>query len=203
MTFVEKIEKKLLPNDISISLILFVFGAWLFWFFTFFANDKNVSWMSEGLILIILAISYLSLGIGLYGIIKSSTIFLYNLSIKIIKKLTMTFLIGKSLIKKVYDNTTNKQDRILKKLDIIEHRLSIIELLLNIEYSPEAFENDDVKYKKIVDSLKGLDKVSVSFIQRKFSIGYARAARFMDKLEEDKIVEPTKKGLNLRKVLKK
>lgn len=193
-------NKRIPPKEYLISIILIFLGfVLLYLIFTVVINNILGGYTA----LIIASIGYLLLGIGLYGIIKSSIIFLFNLLIKIIKKLIITFLVGKSKVKKVYDIMTNKQDKILEKLDIIEKRLSTIEFLLNIKYSPEAFENDDVKYKKIVDSLKGLDKVSVSFIQRKFSIGYAKASKFMDRLEADKIVEPAEKGSSLRKVFKK
>ena len=93
-------------------------------------------------------------------------------------------------------------DKIYKKLDIIEQRLSIIEFCLDIVNSPESLEDDDTKYKKIVDSLKEFDKVSVSSLQRKFSIGYSRAAKFLDRLEADKLVEPAKRRSHFRKVIK-
>ena len=96
----------------------------------------------------------------------------------------------------------DKQDKILKILDVIEQRLSIIELTLKIVNSPETLEDDDTRYKKILKSLKGLDKVSTSFIQRKFSTGYARATRFMDRLEKDGIIGPAK-GSAPRQVLKR
>lgn len=58
--------KKNVKNDLLISVILFIFGFWLF----SLVKDEN-TWLTSGyLILIILAASYLSLGIGLYGIFK-------------------------------------------------------------------------------------------------------------------------------------
>lgn len=44
-------------------------------------------------------------------------------------------------------------------------------------------------------------KTSVSFLQRKLSIGYSRAARLIDKMEELEIIEPTQQGTHERKVL--
>jgi len=95
----------------------------------------------------------------------------------------------------------DKQDKILKILDIIDLRISRIELQLSIVNSPEFLEDDDTRYKKILKSLKGLDKVSVSFIQRKFSTGYVRAMRFMERLEKDGIIGPGK-GVKPRKILR-
>ena len=193
-------NKKTFTKDNFISIIFVLLGSVLLYlFFTVVFNNILGGYTA----LIIASIGYLFLGIGLYGIIKSSIIFLFNLLIKIIKKLPMTFLVGQSLTKKIYSNMFSKQDKILEKLNIIEHRLSTIEFILRIKYSRDDFENNEVKYKKIVNSLKGLDNVSASFIQRKFSMGYSRAAKFMDRLAADKIIEPAKKGSSLRKVFKK
>jgi len=97
----------------------------------------------------------------------------------------------------------DKLDKIIKRLDVIEMRLSVIELTLKIINSPEMFEDDDIKYKKLLKLLKGVDKISTSFIQRKLAVGYARSAKLMDRLETDKIVEPGKRGLFTRKIIKK
>lgn len=78
----------------------------------------------------------------------------------------------------------------------------LIELTLKIVNSPEIFEDDDVKYKKVIKSLKGLNKVSTAYLQRTLSIGYARSARLMERLEKDGFVGPAN-GIKPRKVLKK
>lgn len=46
----------------------------------------------------------------------------------------------------------------------------------------------DELYDKAVEAVVSAGKASVSFLQRRLSIGYARAARIMDQLEETKVV---------------
>ena len=52
-----------------------------------------------------------------------------------------------------------------------------------------------------IELISELETVSVSLLQRKLRIGYPRAARLMDELEEKQIVSPAEKGQNLRTVL--
>jgi S-DNA-T family DNA segregation ATPase FtsK/SpoIIIE len=52
-------------------------------------------------------------------------------------------------------------------------------------------ERDDV-YQKVVEFADSMGEVSISSIQRRFRIGYNRAARIMELLEEDGLVGPPK-----------
>tara|TARA_Y100001970_G_scaffold268829_1_gene360545 strand:+ start:4136 stop:6571 length:2436 start_codon:yes stop_codon:yes gene_type:complete len=79
---------------------------------------------------------------------------------------------------------------------------------LIIEASMEIQKNDggknnqsDELMPQVIELITELDTVSVSLLQRKLRIGYPRAARLMDELEEKQIVSPAEKGQNLRKVL--
>ncbi len=52
---------------------------------------------------------------------------------------------------------------------------------------------DDIKdelYNKAVEIIKTEGKASTSFLQRKLGIGYNRAARIIDQMEEEKIISP-------------
>ncbi len=49
-------------------------------------------------------------------------------------------------------------------------------------------ENKDQLYEKAVDLVKSEGKASTSYLQRKLQIGYNRAARIIDMMEEDGIV---------------
>jgi S-DNA-T family DNA segregation ATPase FtsK/SpoIIIE len=66
------------------------------------------------------------------------------------------------------------------------------------------FENGDVDelYSKAVDIVIKQQKVSTSFIQRYLQIGYNRAARIVEKMEDDGIVSETNSA-GKRQVLKK
>jgi len=95
-----------------------------------------------------------------------------------------------------------KKDTLKDMLEIIDKRLSAIEMMLNINYSPNYLLDDDKVYKKVLKDIQKQDAVSASYIQRRFSLGYARAARMLDKLGEAGIIESAK-GSKPRKVIKK
>lgn len=61
-------------------------------------------------------------------------------------------------------------------------------------------ENKDVLYNEILDYAVRMGQISASLIQRKYSIGYNRAARIIDQFEEEGIVGPAK-GSKPRNVL--
>lgn len=52
--------------------------------------------------------------------------------------------------------------------------------------------DDDGLYEKAKQSVIDAGQASTSYLQRKLGIGYARAARFMDMLEEGGIIGPSK-----------
>jgi S-DNA-T family DNA segregation ATPase FtsK/SpoIIIE len=51
-------------------------------------------------------------------------------------------------------------------------------------------EGKDELYNKAVEIIRGEGKASTSFLQRKLGIGYNRAARIIDQMEEEKIISP-------------
>ena len=57
--------------------------------------------------------------------------------------------------------------------------------------SDESGDRDEM-YQKIIEFAESIGEVSISSIQRRFKIGYNRAARMMELLEEDKLVGPPK-----------
>ena len=50
------------------------------------------------------------------------------------------------------------------------------------------YESDDELYEKAIQIIKTEKKASTSFLQRKLQIGYNRAARMIDQMEENGIV---------------
>jgi len=67
--------------------------------------------------------------------------------------------------------------------------ISLPEQLESEEDSSE--ERDDV-YKKVIEFASSVGEISISSIQRRFKIGYNRAARIMELLEQDGLVGPPK-----------
>ncbi|HNW36010.1 MAG TPA: DNA translocase FtsK [Candidatus Ozemobacteraceae bacterium] len=63
-------------------------------------------------------------------------------------------------------------------------------------------DGDSALMAQIKNYLATQDKTSTSMLQRKFKIGYNRAARIMDTLEEKGLVSPLD-GSNKRRVLRK
>ncbi len=61
-------------------------------------------------------------------------------------------------------------------------------------------EQEDQKYEEIFSYVSELKEVSASHLQRKYGLGYPRAARLIDRLEEEGIVGPAR-GSKPREVL--
>ncbi|MGQ9889730.1 MAG: DNA translocase FtsK, partial [Aggregatilineales bacterium] len=59
----------------------------------------------------------------------------------------------------------------------------------------------DELYEEAVELVRRLNKASVSLLQRRLRIGYTRAARLIDMMEEEGIVGPAQEGAKPREVL--
>lgn len=66
----------------------------------------------------------------------------------------------------------------------------------------ESTGEDDEKYQEAVTLVTSLGQASISLVQRKLRIGYNRAARIIEKMEEDGIVGPSD-GVKPREVLRR
>jgi PleD family two-component response regulator len=75
---------------------------------------------------------------------------------------------------------------LLWRMWLLERRLS--KKGDTFSFLTEDDKNDDELYKDAVASLSGTKYVSTAYLQRKLKIGYARAARLMDLLEENGLV---------------
>lgn len=68
----------------------------------------------------------------------------------------------------------------------------------------EGVDGDiDDLFKKAVEVVCQYDKASASLLQRKLSIGYARAARIVDQLEGSGVIAPSDGSSKPREVLVK
>lgn len=101
---------------------------------------------------------------------------------------------------------------------ILERQKQILELVQEINKRVNAMEtapadktvdriaesdneyDDDELYEEVKAEVIKEGKASTSFLQRKFRIGYGRAARMMDLLEEKAVIGPAD-GARPRKVL--
>ena len=70
----------------------------------------------------------------------------------------------------------------------------------NIDMTPSDSQGDNL-YEEITDFVIKTQKASASLLQRKFKIGYNKAATMIDKLEEDGIIGPATGNSKPREVL--
>ena len=71
----------------------------------------------------------------------------------------------------------------------------------SIEDDDDLDPNKDSLFNDAVGLAKSTKKLSISFLQRKLRIGYPRAARLMDELEEEGIVGPMQDSIKSRDVI--
>jgi S-DNA-T family DNA segregation ATPase FtsK/SpoIIIE len=64
-----------------------------------------------------------------------------------------------------------------------------------------AEEEQDELLEEAIELVKRHERASTSFLQRRLHIGYPRAARLMDTLEEEGVVGPPVSGGRSREVL--
>jgi len=65
----------------------------------------------------------------------------------------------------------------------------------------DGAQEDDPVLKNAIEIVRKEGKASTSFLQRRLGIGYTRAARLIDTLEEQKIIGPRQMGSQVREVL--
>lgn len=71
------------------------------------------------------------------------------------------------------------------------------------ESDTENMDDRDETYKKVIEFASSVGEISISSIQRRFKIGYNKAARIMELLEQDGLVGPPKGAGKPRDFLKK
>ena len=97
-------------------------------------------------------------------------------------------------------------DEIFRIVDFIKTQAKPEYQELHLESSKETSDDTtevtDEKYREAVTLVTNLGQASISLIQRKLRIGYNRAARMIEKMEEDGIVGPSD-GVKPREVYRK
>ena len=71
----------------------------------------------------------------------------------------------------------------------------------NIELHERVTDERDELYEQAVEMVRRLNKASVSLLQRRMRIGYTRAARLIDMMEDEGVVGPAQDGSKPREVL--
>lgn len=92
----------------------------------------------------------------------------------------------------ISDEETQRLIDYVSKEQVASYDNSLTEISDNhmAGYSSDTEEYDDPLYNEIVDFAIQTGKISASLIQRKFRVGFSRAARIIDLLEERGIIGP-------------
>ena len=86
----------------------------------------------------------------------------------------------------------------------MKYEINVFDNLNQINESTNSGDSDpnkDSLYNDAVGLAKSTKKLSISFLQRKLRIGYPRAARLMDELEEEGVVGPMQNSIKSRDVI--
>ena len=96
----------------------------------------------------------------------------------------------------------NTNEQILEKVKKLEMRLDKMDAYLS-DFEPfDSPDNPDLIYSQAEALVRQHERASASLLQRRLSIGYARAARILDQLTERGVLESSN-GAVPRKVIKK
>ena len=96
----------------------------------------------------------------------------------------------------ISDNEVNKLISEIKKNQKVQYLEELDEIIKNNDESFDSLsEEDEVLISKSIDLIRSTNKASTSFLQRNFQIGYNKAARVMEALEQRGVVsEPNHAG---------
>jgi S-DNA-T family DNA segregation ATPase FtsK/SpoIIIE len=98
----------------------------------------------------------------------------------------------------ITDEEIEKVTSFIKKENISEEKDDSVKIEIEENLGKESFDNyvessdDDELFDQAVNVVKEADKASASLLQRRLSVGYARAARLLDIMEERGIIGPGK-----------
>ena len=107
---------------------------------------------------------------------------------------------GSSLIRYqsafISDNEVNKLIKEIKRSQKVEYLKELDEIIKNNDENFDSLsEEDEELISKSIDLIKNTNKASTSFLQRNFQIGYNKAARVMEALEQRGVVsQPNHSG---------
>ena len=89
----------------------------------------------------------------------------------------------------ISDNEVNKLIKEIKRSQKVNYLEELDEIIKNNdEHFDNLSEEDEALISKSIDLIKSTNKASTSFLQRNFQIGYNKAARIMEALEQRGVV---------------
>ena len=89
----------------------------------------------------------------------------------------------------ISDSEVNKLINEIKKGQKVEYLNELEEIINNNDDNFDSLSDEDEELiTKSIDLIKSTNKASTSFLQRNFQIGYNKAARIMEALEQRGIV---------------
>jgi len=91
----------------------------------------------------------------------------------------------------ISDNEVNKLIKEIKRSQTVKYLDELEEIIKNDNENYETLSDEDEELiSKSIDLIKSTNKASTSFLQRNFQIGYNKAARVMEALEQRGVVSP-------------
>ena len=89
----------------------------------------------------------------------------------------------------ISDDEVNKLIKEIKKSQKVEYLEELDEIIKNNDENFDSFSDEDEELiSKSIDLIKSSNKASTSYLQRNFQIGYNKAARVMEALEQRGVV---------------
>lgn len=75
-----------------------------------------------------------------------------------------------------------------EEIEDLKKRVKVLEEINEIDDSDKLLQGDDPLLEDSIRLVVQHDKASASLLQRRLSVGYARAARILDQLEEKGVI---------------
>ena len=91
----------------------------------------------------------------------------------------------------ISDNEVNKLIKEIKKSQEVKYLDELDEIIKNNDENFDTLsDEDEALISKSIDLIKSTNKASTSYLQRNFQVGYNKAARIMEALEQRGVVSP-------------
>lgn len=91
----------------------------------------------------------------------------------------------------ISDNEVNKLIKEIKRSQAVEYLDELDEIIKNNDENFDTLsDEDEALISKSIDLIKSSNRASTSFLQRNFQVGYNKAARIMEALEQRGVVSP-------------